>query len=298
MNFQERLIFFRKQRGLSQEQLGHQIGVSRQTVSKWELGETTPELEKLFGLSKLFDVSIDELVGNTRLSQKESASADPWNPIIHTEGNKDVEYIILHRKHYEYKSKRSLFGMPLVHINYGHGFYKARGVVAIGNFAEGIISIGFIAAGLVSVGLISAGLLSLGILSAAALFAFGVVAVGCVSFGSFSVGILAFGAFSLGMYYSIGAVSYASHIAFGAIANASIAIGDKVMGEITFQKDTIFTAQAVRDAILEKYPHTWPVLVDLFAKLAESMRIYTITAQYSCIFPQNLRRFKGYFVVY
>jgi transcriptional regulator with XRE-family HTH domain len=274
MNFQEQLIFLRKKGGLSQEQLGNQIGVSRQTVSKWELGETTPELEKLLALGRLFDVSIDELIGNTRSSQKGNASADSLHPTIHTEGNKDAEYIYLHRKHYEYKSKRSLFGMPLVHINYGHGLYKARGVVAIGNFAEGIISIGFIAAGLISVGLISAGLLfSLGTLSAALLFAFGVVAAGGISFGSFSFGILAFGAFSWGLLYSIGAVSNASHIAFGAIANASIAIGDKVMGEITFQKDTVFTAQAVRDAILEKYPQTWPVLVDLFAKLADSMRI-------------------------
>lgn len=38
MTFQEQLIYYRKKQGLSQEQLGNQIGVSRQTVSKWELG--------------------------------------------------------------------------------------------------------------------------------------------------------------------------------------------------------------------------------------------------------------------
>lgn len=38
MSFKEQLIRLRKQRGLSQEQLGQHIGVSRQTVSKWELG--------------------------------------------------------------------------------------------------------------------------------------------------------------------------------------------------------------------------------------------------------------------
>lgn len=37
--------------------------MSRQTVSKWELGETTPELEKLMELSKVFNISIDKLVG-------------------------------------------------------------------------------------------------------------------------------------------------------------------------------------------------------------------------------------------
>ena len=40
MTFQEQLIFLRKQKGLSQEQLGEKIGVSRQTISKWELGDS------------------------------------------------------------------------------------------------------------------------------------------------------------------------------------------------------------------------------------------------------------------
>lgn len=38
------------------------IGTTRQTVSKWERGETTPEMNKLLSLSKLFDVSLDELI--------------------------------------------------------------------------------------------------------------------------------------------------------------------------------------------------------------------------------------------
>ena len=49
MTFGENLIRLRRQQGLSQEQLGMRIGVSRQTVSKWELNDTTPEMEKLFG---------------------------------------------------------------------------------------------------------------------------------------------------------------------------------------------------------------------------------------------------------
>ena len=43
MTFQEQLITLRKQQGLSQEQLGSKLGVTRQTVSKWELGITTPK---------------------------------------------------------------------------------------------------------------------------------------------------------------------------------------------------------------------------------------------------------------
>lgn len=62
MNFNEKLIQLRKSSGLSQEELGNRLNVARQTVSKWELGSTTPEMEKLIGLSNLFNVSIDELV--------------------------------------------------------------------------------------------------------------------------------------------------------------------------------------------------------------------------------------------
>lgn len=74
MSFKEQLIRLRKQRGLSQEQLGQHIGVSRQTVSKWELGDTTPELEKLIQISRFFDISIDTLVGNE--DEKNAASQE------------------------------------------------------------------------------------------------------------------------------------------------------------------------------------------------------------------------------
>ena len=63
MKFNEKLVKLRKEAGLSQEELGNKLNVDRQTVSKWELGETTPELEKLMELSKVFNISIDKLVG-------------------------------------------------------------------------------------------------------------------------------------------------------------------------------------------------------------------------------------------
>ena len=45
MNFSQKLMELRRSKGMSQEQLGEKLGVTRQTISKWELGQTTPEME-------------------------------------------------------------------------------------------------------------------------------------------------------------------------------------------------------------------------------------------------------------
>ena len=65
MKFNEKLIKLRKASGLSQEELGDKLDVARQTVSKWELGETTPEMDKLVELSNLFHGSMDEMAKET-----------------------------------------------------------------------------------------------------------------------------------------------------------------------------------------------------------------------------------------
>ena len=62
MEFNNKLYTLRKQRGLSQEELANRLNVTRQTVSKWEVGAPTPDMEKLAAISELFDVSLDELV--------------------------------------------------------------------------------------------------------------------------------------------------------------------------------------------------------------------------------------------
>lgn len=62
MKFNEKLVKLRKEAGLSQEELGNKLNVARQTVSKWELGETTPEMDKLVKMSEIFNISLDELV--------------------------------------------------------------------------------------------------------------------------------------------------------------------------------------------------------------------------------------------
>ncbi|GCD12518.1 transcriptional regulator [Clostridium tagluense] len=62
MSFSEKLQRLRKERALSQEQLAELLNVSRQSVSKWESGQTYPEINKLIILSDLFKITIDDLV--------------------------------------------------------------------------------------------------------------------------------------------------------------------------------------------------------------------------------------------
>ena len=58
----EKLARLRKARGMSQEQLAEALGVSRQAVSKWELGEAVPDVSRVVAMSELFGVSTDYLL--------------------------------------------------------------------------------------------------------------------------------------------------------------------------------------------------------------------------------------------
>lgn len=62
MNFNEKLIELRKAAGLSQDELGQKLGVSRQTISKWELAQSYPDFQRLVLLSDYFGLSLDTLV--------------------------------------------------------------------------------------------------------------------------------------------------------------------------------------------------------------------------------------------
>lgn len=64
MKFSDNLIKLRKGKGWSQEDLADKLGLSRQAVSKWEVGTSKPDIDNVIKLSKLFEISIDELVNN------------------------------------------------------------------------------------------------------------------------------------------------------------------------------------------------------------------------------------------
>lgn len=71
MKFNEKLTTLRKSHGYTQEQLAEQLGVSRQAVSRWELGDTTPEMNILIQLCKIFDVSADYLINEEYSSEND-----------------------------------------------------------------------------------------------------------------------------------------------------------------------------------------------------------------------------------
>lgn len=66
METKEIIVKLRTERGLSQDELAEKLYVTRQAVSRWETGETIPNTETLKLLSKLFDVSINTLLGSPR----------------------------------------------------------------------------------------------------------------------------------------------------------------------------------------------------------------------------------------
>lgn len=67
MKFYEKLVILRKKALLSQEALAEKLDVTRQTVSKWELGQTKPDMDKLRAMSELFDIDIN-ILANDELS--------------------------------------------------------------------------------------------------------------------------------------------------------------------------------------------------------------------------------------
>lgn len=77
MTFGEKLQKLRRSSGLSQEQLAEKLAVTRQAVSKWELGDSLPDAGRILDLSRLFDVSTDYLLKD---EAEESAPAAPAPP--------------------------------------------------------------------------------------------------------------------------------------------------------------------------------------------------------------------------
>ena len=220
MTVGDKLAKLRRENNYTQEQLADILGVSRQSISKWESNISYPETEKLIRISELFHCSLDYLLKDEM----------------------DTDGIFNSRKgmfvyHYqtsipERKSKKTVWGMPLWHIG-----KRARGFIAIGINAKGVIAMGMKAEGVISLGLLSVGILSV-VLSAGSICA-GVFTAGAVSLGIISLGAVAVGDFS------VGALAIGKYFAIGDSAQAMVAVGDTEATGSIFQKTGDLTKEDV-----------------------------------------------------
>ena len=227
MNFAEHLMTLRRQRGWSQEELGNQVGVTRQTVSKWEIGQSTPELEKLVELSRLFGMSIDQLVG---LKETDGEGVDS----SYRHAQSKVRPLGVY---YEYISPIKVFGLPLIHVRLGYGSRLAKGIIAIGNCAVGVVALGSC-----SLGLLSFGGLSLGLL-----FALGGVSFGLAALGGLAVGGFAVGGCAVGQWLAIGGSAY-GHIAIGT---------NEASGWFPILPEDRYTMEEAWGLVKAQFPHMW-----------------------------------------
>ncbi len=296
MTLGEKIYSLRVKNGLSQEAFGEKLGVSRQSVSKWETDQSVPELDKIVMISELFTVTTDYLLKEsvaepafgqwkgttaaegsgqwngastaaggsgqwTKASGAEQAS-DVWGESSYTEQDAYEcrgRAVVKRGFSYEYKSKRSWRGMPLVHVNIGFG-RSAKGVIAIGLAAKGIVAIGLAGLGVITLAPVGIGLL----LSA------GIVAIGGIALGDFAIGVVAMGAFCVGIFsmgalavgqFSFGAIAIGQQVAVGDVARGDIALGFSEATGTVFQQITGkqggFDPQDVLRAIDEHVADYW-----------------------------------------
>ena len=248
MQFSEKLSQLRRKAGLSQEQLADQLGVTRQSVSKWESGTAVPELGKLIALSELFEVSVDYLVKDW-VEEEASANAERLE--------ETVADLARYMKGYTYDSKTRVFGIPLVSIRLTrHGLFGresvAKGIIAIGNAAVGVVALGAASVGAFSLGAFSVGVLSIGALAA------GVCSLGALAaaFGSAAVGV-----------YAGGVAAVGDQIAVGVAAMGQTAIGQEATGQHTLLWGNGLAAVQVEQFLKEHHPDLWEPLLRLFSFL-------------------------------
>ena len=224
MDFSEKLMTLRKQAGLSQEQLADRLGVTRQSVSKWESGAAFPELVKIVSLSEMFGVSVDYLVKD--YLEEPGQTAEESSDTARLEQKVDDLTRYVKGNFYTYDSQTRICGLPLVSIRVGFVRHQrlawenvARGVFAIGNAAIGVVSLGLVSVGLLSFGCIALGLLALGAV-AMGLASLGVVAAGCIAFGVCAMGLYAGGVSAVGSKIAVGVAAAAGETAVGYDADA------------------------------------------------------------------------------
>lgn len=261
--FPNRLQTLRKQHGFSQEQLADLLGISRQAVSKWESGQSLPDIDNLVRLSELYGESLDSLVKGVEAPAPVPAPQTAEQPQV-VFAPFGMGLVRLPLWNYEYKSRTTLWGLPLVHIHMGRTA-NGRLAVAKGIFAVGTVAVGLVSAGLFSLGLLSVGVLALGLLVLATLglgiLTAGIVSIGLLAaFGICAIGYLAVGVATVGVYTS-GVAAVAAKVAVGVVASAPVAIGsEKVDGLRVMLVNATNTADDIR-AFIQLHASSTPAWI-------------------------------------
>lgn len=248
MQFCEKLMRLRRKAGLSQEQLADELGVTRQSVSKWESGAAMPELGKLIALSERFDVGVDYLVKD-HLEEEPKPEREDHSARLEAKVDTLVrDYRRSFGPVFQYTSRTRVLGLPLVSVRFGHDRYPtdhntAVGIVAVGNFSVGVLSVGLITAGVLPIGLISLGGLALG-----------AVAIGGVAIGVSAVGVVAAGVAAAGW-----------KVAVGVSARAAVAIGQEAVGEQVLLWGDGLTSGQVESFLQTHCPGLWGPLTQILA---------------------------------
>jgi DNA-binding XRE family transcriptional regulator len=165
-------------KGYTPEELGRRVGADAQTVEAWERGEAKPAFEHLVPLARELGTTVDNLLHADR----------PDGPGFMVQVG-PMEWV---------SRKKTRNGTPYIHVNQAP-WGRARGLVAVGQFATGILAFGSFAKGV---------------------FAFGGIAVGIFSFGGGSVGLLV----------AIGGGAISLGVAIGGLAIGAVAIGGGAFG--------------------------------------------------------------------
>ncbi len=84
MKINEKIYSLRKEKGLSQEELANELNVSRQTVSKWETGESNPDFDKIVPLCELFGITTEELLRDRKIEGLEEEKPNKKKALLIT----------------------------------------------------------------------------------------------------------------------------------------------------------------------------------------------------------------------
>lgn len=128
MTLGEKIAKQRKELNYTQEQLAEILGVSRQSISKWESDIAYPETDKLIKMGRLFDCSMDYLLRD-EITEKSGKNAAHSAAAVIQEVSASVK-----KQFRERKSDKTLWGMPLYHFG-----RNARGFLAVGLNARGFL---------------------------------------------------------------------------------------------------------------------------------------------------------------